>query len=160
MHGGPTFSKYTSQKIASPSRKFLGETPWKVGLTVWVSHGCLSTYPTFFGGPNLRNRLRTQKETETKKPLTTLQTHTGCVSNFPQKMHPLRTEKQLAPPLRRNAGPEIRWDHCVPGNDVAPPVASKEPRGWRPTGLVLGGNRIFRTQQMPVFFFFAKKLKM
>ena len=152
MHGGPTFRKYTSQKIASPSRKFLGETPWKVGLTVWVSHGCLSTYPTFFGGPNLRNRLRTQKETETKKPLTTLQTHTGCLQ-LPEKKKIIHCELNNSwLPLLRPAEPEIRWDRCVPGNDVAPPIASQEPRGWRPTGLVLGGNRIFLIQKMPVFF--------
>ena len=79
------------QKIHPPKKlppllgSFWVKTPWRVGLTVWVSHGCPSTYPTFFGGPHLRNRLRTQKETETKKPLTTLQIHLGVSPTSPKK---------------------------------------------------------------------------
>lgn len=38
---------------------FWMKTPWRV--TVWVWHGCPSTYPTFFGGPISETAFRTQK---------------------------------------------------------------------------------------------------
>lgn len=140
---------------------FWMKTPWRV--TVWVWHGCPSTYPTFFGGPISETAFRTQKGNgKQKKTLNNPSNpHWVCLLQLPppKKNHPLRTEKTgwASPRYFPPAGPEIRWDRCVPGNDVAPPVASKEPRRWRPTGLVLEQSNSI--QKMTVFFW-GQKLKM
>ena len=162
FYGGPTFRKYTPQKIAAPSRKFLDENPMKGdGMSMaWMSFNL----PNFFRGtPSPKPPFAPKKETESKKKTLNNPSnpHWVCLLQLPppKKNHPLRTEKTgwASPRYFPPAGPEIRWDRCVPGNDVAPPVASKEPRRWRPTGLVLEQSNSI--QKMTVFFW-GQKLKM
>ena len=118
------FQQVHLPKNAGLSSKSLGENPMKsrlVGLTiVWQS----VTLPNFFPGLHLRNRLRTKKNGN-KKPEQPGFNPPGCVSNFPQKNFDCKLK--TAPPYFPR--PEIRSDRCVPGNDVAPPVAPRELRG-------------------------------
>ena len=123
------FQKIHPPKIAAPSRKFLGENPMKGGLD-----GVSIALPNFFRGVPISETAFAPKRTwQPKNPLTT---PSACVLNFPPK-----------PPSH---WPEIRWDRCVPGNGhvAAPPVASQEPRGWRPTGVLEQSNS---TKKMTVW---------
>ena len=94
------------QKIHPPKKlppllgSFWVKTPWRVGLTVWVSHGCPSTYPTFFrGAPSPKPPFAPKRKRKPKKPpKQPFKPIWGCVSNFaPEKFIHCETEKQLAP---------------------------------------------------------------
>lgn len=114
FYGGPTFRKYTPQKIAAPSRKFLDENPMKGdGMSMaWMSFNL----PNFFRGtPSPKPPFAPKKETESKKKTLNNPSnpHWVCLLQLPppKKNHPLRTEKTgwASPRYFPPAGPEIRW---------------------------------------------------
>ena len=88
FYGGPTFRKYPPQKIAAPSRKFLGENPMKGGLDsmsiAWMSFNLPNFFP---GGPISETRLSHPKGNgNPKNPLNNPSNPSGGVSpTSPQK---------------------------------------------------------------------------